>query len=229
MNKSESTPAFVDRLPWQDIDTVMLDMDGTLLDKYFDDYFWETYLPKSYARKHLLSEEEAEAELLGRYKSVESTLQWTDLDYWSELLGIDIPRLKDEIDHLIDVHAHVVDFLQWIRSERKALYLVTNAHPKTLEIKLKKTRIDHYFDKIICSAEVGAAKEQPAFWRGLESLLDFSKERTLFADDTEKVLAAARDYGIGHLVHIARPSSRIPLRYCDDYLSVADFSELLPG
>lgn len=229
MNKPEPPSTTVAVLPWQNIDTVMLDMDGTLLDKYFDDYFWEKYLPKSYARKHLLSEDEAEVQLLARYRSVESTLQWTDLDYWSEHLDLDIPRLKIEIHHLIDVHAHVVDFLQWVRSEHKALHLVTNAHPKTLEIKLNKTRIGHYFDEIICSAEVGAAKEQPSFWRGLESMLDFSKERTLFADDTEKVLAAARDYGIGHLVHIARPSSRIPLRYSDDYLSIADFSELLPG
>ncbi len=226
MNKPTPTP--VTGLPWHDIDTVMLDMDGTLLDKYYDDYFWEKYLPQSYARKHLLSNKEAEAQLLARYKSVESTLQWTDLDYWSEHLGLDIARLKSEITHLIGVHTYVVDFLQWIRAQGKALHLVTNAHPKALEIKLNTTGIEHYFDKIICSADVGAAKEQPPFWRGLESLLDFDKKRTLFADDTVKVLAAARDYGIGHLVHIARPSSRIPLRYSDEYPSVADFSELLP-
>lgn len=227
MNKPAPAPAAT--LPWHDIDTVMLDMDGTLLDKYFDDYFWEKFLPQNYARIHLLSKDEAETRLLARYKSVESTLQWTDLDYWSEHLGLDIALLKTEITHLIGVHPHVVDFLQWIRAQGKALHLVTNAHPKALEIKMNTARIDHFFDAIICSAEVGAAKEQPLFWRGLENLLDFDKERTLFADDTEKVLAAARDYGIGHLVHIARPSSRIPLRYSDEYLSVADFSELLPG
>ena len=37
--------------PWDDITWVLLDMDGTLLDKHFDDYFWETLVPEEYARR----------------------------------------------------------------------------------------------------------------------------------------------------------------------------------
>ena len=32
---------------WQEVDWVLLDMDGTLLDKHFDDYFWETLVPRN--------------------------------------------------------------------------------------------------------------------------------------------------------------------------------------
>ena len=106
-NHATSTTA---ALPWEDIDTVLLDMDGTLLDKYFDDYFWEKYLPQVYGRKHNLSPKEAEETLLAKYRSVESTLQWTDLHYWTERLGLDVIALKQEIDHLIGVHDHVIDF-----------------------------------------------------------------------------------------------------------------------
>lgn len=227
MNKATTYNTTIKEYPWQEIDTIMLDMDGTLLDKYFDDYFWEKYVPQTFADKHQLTNEQAETTLLAKYRSVESTLQWTDLNYWSDQLGLDIIQLKEEINHLIKVHVHVVDFLQFIKSMGKELCLITNAHPKTLEIKLAKTGIRPYFDRIVCSADVGAAKEQPEFWHGLAQMLTFNKKRTLFADDTEKVLASARRYGIGHLIHVAKPSSKIPLRYSEDYPSIADFGELL--
>jgi len=214
------------KIDWKEIDTVLLDMDGTLLDKYFDDYFWEKYVPKVYADANKLSAEDAEKELLAKYKSVESTLQWTDLNYWTSQLGLDIPQLKRDIRHLINVHDNVVPFLHFIRSSGKKLCLVTNAHPITLEIKLEKAGIGSYFDTIICSDEVGEAKENVSFWTRLEDHISFDKTRTLFADDTEKVLRSARAYGIEYLIHVARPSSRIPVRFSDEFLSVVNFKEL---
>ena len=99
---------------WDEIDTILLDMDGTLLDKYFDDHFWEEYVPKVFARTHNLTPAEARKQLLARYKQVESTLQWCDLDYWSDQLGLDIPELKCKTDHLIQVHPYVIDFLEFL-------------------------------------------------------------------------------------------------------------------
>ena len=82
-----------------------------------------------------MTSDQARKELLKRYQAVENTLQWTDLDYWSEQLGLDIPELKCKVDHLIQVHPFVVDFLQFVRKIGKKVHLVTNAHSKTLEIK----------------------------------------------------------------------------------------------
>ncbi len=212
---------------WEEIDYVLLDMDGTLLDKYFDDYFWERYVPEVYATINGLSAEEARMQLLSRYRQVEATLQWTDLDYWSEQLGLDIPELKCRIDHLIQIHPHVVDFLKFIDRGQKQIHLVTNAHSKTLAIKLRKTRIGPYFTGIICSEVVGEAKEQPLFWERLEKIIGFDKSRTMLADDTAMVLSAAREYGIAHLVHIARPSSRKPASYSLEFPSIASFDELI--
>ncbi|KAB2891831.1 MAG: HAD hydrolase-like protein [Desulfobulbaceae bacterium] len=212
---------------WDDIDCVLLDMDGTLLDKYFDDYFWEHYVPEVFAKINSLSPDQARQQLLSRYRKVEATLQWTDLDYWSGQLGLDIPELKCRIDHLIQVHPHVIDFLSFLDRKNKQIHLVTNAHSKTLAIKLRKTRIGPYFTGIICSEVVGEAKEQPVFWEKLERIIGFDRSRTLLADDTTVVLAAAREYGIAHLVHIARPSSRKPICYSAEFPSIAYFSELI--
>ena len=212
---------------WQDIDTVLLDMDGTLLDKYFDDYFWEHFVPEIFAVANGLSTEQARGLLLERYRQVESTLQWTDLDYWTEQLGLDIPELKCRIDHLIQVHPYVIDFLSYINSLGKTVHLVTNAHSKTLAIKLGKTSIGPYFSRIICAEEVGEAKEQPIFWTKLEGMLGFTKERTLLADDTAKVLHSARQYGMGQLVYVARPSSQKQVNHSPDFPSITYFNELI--
>ena len=110
-NQDESNSPIRWEPDWNSIDTVLLDMDGTLLDKHFDDYFWEYYVLEIFAEKNDLTSLEARKELLTRYKNIEGTLAWTDLDYWSEKLGLDIPALKLKINHLIQVHPYVIDFL----------------------------------------------------------------------------------------------------------------------
>lgn len=212
---------------WNKIETVLLDMDGTLLDKHFDDYFWEHYVPESYAAKYTMDIESAKKKLLAKYKSREGTLSWTDLDFWSHKLGIDIPALKIKVDHLIQVHPYVVDFLKFCKGNEKNLYLVTNAHSKTLDIKLNKTAIGGYFDKIVCSEHVGVAKEDRTFWGKLEKILNFDRKKTMLADDTEKVLLSAKTYGFGALIFVARPSSKSPIKYSATFPSIVYFKELI--
>jgi len=212
---------------WDTVDTVLLDMDGTLLDKHFDDYFWEVYVPEHYSLLHDISVEEAREQLLARYREVENTLDWTDLSYWSHELGLDIPELKMRVNHMIGVHPYVVEFLEFCLTARKKLYLITNAHSRTLSIKLEKTSIGPWFDRVICAEEVGLAKEEPEFWSRLEEMLGYDPERTLLAEDTEKVLRSADSYGMGVLIYVARSSSRQPARYSEKYPSIDYFKELM--
>jgi len=217
-------PAF----PWQEIDTVLLDMDGTLLDKHFDDYFWEQYVPEHYSLLHDIPIAEAKAQLLVRYHRVKDTLDWADLNFWSRELGMDLQELKLRINHLIGVHPYVVEFLEYCIKTKKKLYLVTNAHSSTLSIKLEKTAIGPWFDRVVCAEEVGLAKEDPHFWERLEQMLHFDRTKTLLVDDTEKVLCSAQTYGMGHLLFVARPSSRQRVQYSCHFPSIEYFKELLP-
>lgn len=218
------------KIAWSEIDLVFLDMDGTLLDKYFDDYFWEHHVPKTFATKNSLSFEKARKVLLETYRSVESTLAWTDLDYWSERLDLDIPTLKRDINHLINILPGVEQFLRYLNRIEKKVYLITNAHPKALAIKLEKVRIKHHFEKIVCSQDVGTAKEQPSFWERLQHFVAFDIQRTLFVDDTEKVLCSAKEYGFQNLVHIAKPSSMTPPSFSTQFPSIVHLGELMtPG
>ncbi len=226
MHNSEPVKIFP-TFSWDTIDTVMLDMDGTLLDKHFDDYFWEVYVPEHYSLAHDISIEEAKEELLQRYQQVESTLAWADLEHWSHELGLDLPELKLRVNHLIGVHPYVIEFLEFCLKAKKKLYLITNAHSKTLSIKLNKTAIGSWFDRVICAEEIGFAKEEEQFWHELEKTLEFDPARSLLADDTEKVLNTAAGYGIGFLIYVARSSSRQSVRYSEKYPSIDYFKELI--
>ena len=223
----ETPEQILPKFTWDQIDCVFLDMDGTLLDKYYDDYFWEHFVPEVYAAKNQVDIADARELLLKTYQSVENTLQWTDLHYWSDRLGLDIVALKREISHLVNIHPHIIDYFKHMQKMGKKLYLVTNAHPKALEVKMEQVPIENWFQRLICSEEVGIAKEQPEFWHKLQHLLPYDKERTLFADDTEKVLHSAREYGIQHLIHIAKPSSRLPVKFSEHYQSIVNFQELI--
>jgi len=214
-------------IPLKEINCVMLDMDGTLLDKYFDDYFWEHLVPEKYAERHRITFGRAKEELLSKYRAHEGTLNWTDIDFWSEELNLDIPSLKEQIQHLIEVHPNVETFLKRVRQEGKEIFLVTNAHYKVLDLKLKKTKIGKYFDKCITSAEIGYPKEMVAFWQKLEETIHFDKEKTLFIDDTSEVLKTAKAYGIRYLLLKTRASSRKEETPGSDFPVLSDFSELV--
>lgn len=214
-------------IPLKDIKFVLLDMDGTLLDLYFDDYFWGHLVPERYAEKHNITFGAAQEFLFKTYRSYEKTLNWTDIDFWSRELHLDIPALTEQIKHLVEVHPHVIDFLKMLRKHRKKVFLVTNAHYKVMKIKFKKTQIGKYFDTVLCSFDVGCPKESIEFWHKAEKLLKFDKEKTLFIDDTEDVLKTAKEYGIKYLLFKTVANSKVEPRKSNEFPVIADFRELM--
>jgi putative hydrolase of the HAD superfamily len=215
-------------IPWHNIDSVFLDMDGTLLDLYFDNHFWQEHVPLRYAEHHNMSIEAARAELVPRFREKEGTLDWYCVEYWSRELKLDIIALKHEINHLIAVHDHVADFLEWLRAADKRVVLLTNAHTRTLDLKMQITGIDHAFDALICSHELGFPKEDPRFWNALTGKEPFNRESTLFIDDSLPVLRAAHDYGIQHVLAVSKPDSRRPVRQIDEFRAIEGFNEIMP-
>ncbi|HET6421142.1 MAG TPA: GMP/IMP nucleotidase [Geobacteraceae bacterium] len=216
-------------LDWDYIDTVLLDMDGTLLDRHFDDYFWLEHVPGTYSKKHGIPLAKAKEKLYRLYRSQENTLNWTDLDYWSQRLGLDIPVLKQEVDNLIAVHPFVVEFLLFLRRSGKSAYLVTNAHSKTLDLKMRKTRLGPYFTGIVSAHELGLPKEDNGFWEKLRGKIPYEPERTLLAEDSETNLETARLYGIRHLIYVSRYSSTVNPTASERFTSIHYFNQLIPA
>ncbi|HHH44657.1 MAG TPA: GMP/IMP nucleotidase [Gammaproteobacteria bacterium] len=214
-------------LPWSDIDTVFLDMDGTLLDLHFDNHFWLEHVPLRYAEQHGLSVEEAKQQLFPRFRALEGTIDWYCVDFWSRELGMDISALKRELEHLIQVRPQVTEFLQALRATGKRVALLTNAHHKVIELKMTSTGLAEHFDHLICAHAFRLPKEDPQFWPRLAAEDPFDPQRTLFVDDSLPVLRAARDYGIRHLRAVRLPDSQAPPKQTEEFIAIESFNELL--
>lgn len=215
-------------IEWGQIRHVFLDMDGTLLDLHFDNYFWLEHLPMRFAEQRGLDAEVARRELYGRFSAVEGRLEWYCLDYWSRELGVDIVALKREVAHLIDVKAHVREFLDALRDAGLRVVLLTNAHDASLRLKLDYTGIEGHFDRVISSHGLGQAKESAAFWPRLQAMEPFDPAATLLIDDNLDVLRAARRYGVGHLRAIRSPDSRRGPKDTAEFEAVDDFRAIKP-
>lgn len=213
---------------WQQIDTVLLDMDGTLLDLHFDNFFWLNHLPKRYAAIHQQDEEHIRRQLGERFARERGTLNWYCLEYWSDQLQLDIPALKREIQHMIAIRPHVLEFLRQLRNSSQHVILVTNAHRQSLEIKMNNTGLTSLFDELVVSHDFRAPKEHTEFWRQLRINHPFDPEKTLLIDDTYSVLKSAQQFGIKHLLTLLQPDSKQAKRQQPDFPGILHFDEIMP-
>ncbi|HEX3913881.1 MAG TPA: GMP/IMP nucleotidase [Steroidobacteraceae bacterium] len=217
------SPSAVD---WETLDTVLLDMDGTLLDLRFDNWFWLDFIPSRYAAANGISGAQAQSLLAPKFKQVAHTLQWYCIDYWTRELCLDIPALKRETLTRVGFLPGAEAFLRRLRSSGKRVVLVTNSHPTTLAIKNERVALTRYFDACYSSQPFNAPKEDAAFWRRLAQHEDFSPQRTLFIDDSLKVLQCAREYGIAHLRAVRCPDSGAPPQATGDFAAIDGVAEL---
>jgi len=213
-------------LPWDSIDTVLLDMDGTLLDLHFDNFFWAEHIPACYAKRHCLSLSESKQKLLTFSNSVKGQLEWYCLDYWSEKLSLDVAALKKDVDHKISFRPNVIEFLNFLKNKNKRIILATNAHPKTLELKLMRTDFAGYFNELSSSHELGYPKEENAYWEILTQRYEIDAGRSLFIDDSLSVLRAASQFGIRYILGISKPDLQKEEMDCSPYTGIRDFSQL---
>jgi putative hydrolase of the HAD superfamily len=214
-------------LPWKEIHTVLLDMDGTLLDLHFDNHFWLEYVPQKWAEKQGISLERSHELMRIEYERVMGQLEWYCLDYWSDTLDLDIRRLKREIEHLISLRPDTLPFLNALHQSGREVVLVTNAHPDSLSLKIERTQLDQHINTLISTHEFGVSKESQRLWQKLQERLGFNPEQTLFVDDSLAILEASSTFGIAYQLAVLNPDSKQPDRVIEQWLATADYRELI--
>ncbi|WP_423360153.1 GMP/IMP nucleotidase [Pseudomonas citronellolis] len=217
------------RLDWAGIDSVLLDMDGTLLDLHFDNHFWLEHLPQRYAEHHGIDREQADAELLPLFRDNAGQLNWYCLDFWSRELKLSIRDLKREVAHLIALRPDADTFLAALRGAGKRVALITNAHRDSLSLKLERVELAPWFDRLISSHDYGFPKEDQQFWQALHADFGFEPARSLFIDDSLPILRSARAFGVAHLLAVRQPDSRQGTKDTAEFAAVEDYRTLIEG
>ncbi len=213
---------------WQAIETVLLDMDGTLLDLHFDNYFWRVHLPQRYAEIKEVNADQAQLDVVVHSREIGGSLNWYSTDYWSDRLDLDIVELKREICDKISLRPFCIEFLDALRSAGKEVVMVTNAHHDSLALKMEITEISNKFDRLITIHEFSMPKENPTCWQEVNQRHPFTRARTLFIDDNLVALQSAREYGISNLLAITQPDSKIPPRQVKGFDAIDSFAQILP-
>jgi putative hydrolase of the HAD superfamily len=202
---------------WSAIDTVLLDMDGTLLDLGYDKRFWDGHLPRHVAQARGITIEEARRHMRPIFESTAGTLD------------IDILALKRATRHEIEWLPEARAFLARLKSAGKRVALVTNAHPGILAIKDAHLGVCKHFDAVYSSHDFGDPKEGASFWPRLAEREPFDPVRTMFVDDNATVLAAAKAHGIRWIYAVRKPVNRAPARALNGFPGVESVLELVEG
>lgn len=204
-------------------------MDGTLLDLHFDNQFWVHHIPHKLAQKTGKTLQECHQEMKKAYAQVQGQLQWYCLDYWAERLQLDIMEAKRELEHLIKMREDCIPFLDSLRASKRNLILVTNAHPDSLSLKVEKTKLDEHVDKLVSTHQFGVSKESQSLWQQLHQHLNFNPETTLFVDDSERILDAAKEFGIKYTLGVSNPDSQQPDINFANHPQTSNYRHLLPS
>jgi len=214
------------RVDWDLIDTVLLDLDGTLLDLAFDNYLWLSRIPAIFGEKNALSQAETYAQLAPRFTAVQGTLQWYSIDYWSEQLDIDIAAVHREEVARVAWLPGAQNFLVAMRTKGKRIALMTNSHPVILQIKHAHTGVLDYLDAAYTSHGFNAPKENQGFWKAAVAKEKYNPERTLFIDDSKNVLQTAIDSGIRWVFAVRFPDTSAQPHSHEEFLAIDTLTDL---
>jgi HAD superfamily hydrolase (TIGR01509 family) len=213
---------------WSGIDTVLLDLDGTLLDQAYDNHIWRDLIPQRFAAARGLDLQAACDEIARMFARRSGTLDWYDIDYWTRTLGVDVGALHREVRTHVAWLPGAREFLAHVRAMGKRLVLLTNSHPVALAVKHEQTGVLDHLDAAASSQEFGAPKERAEFWVAARARFGFDPARSLFADDNSHMLEAARQAGVRWVFGVRHWDTKGSRREHLDHPAVDSVSDLAP-
>ena len=217
-------------VPWAEVDTVLLDMDGTLIDLHFDNHLWNVVVPARFGEREGMDSAQAAQGLYREMLASKASLDFYDLDYWARQTRLDIDAIHEEFKALIRYRPGAEAFAAEVRRTGRAVFLATNAHPRSIAVKHRAINVLAAVDASFSAHELGAPKEDDGYWRGLARCLGsgFDPSRTLLVDDNDVVLAAAERAGVAHLLCVSQPDSTGAPRRNLPFRAIGDFTEIMP-
>lgn len=193
---------------------MLIDMDGVILDNTYDNNFWQNQIPAVIAKNKGISFDDAKRLAIQIFNFKKNTKDWYDIDYWSNMLNVDIEAEKRSslsFDR-IKLYEGVTETLNKLKN-RYRLLLITNAHRKTLNIKLEKYDLAPYFENMLCAHELHYVKENVQLWYMLRSKFQLNYTKTVLIEDTINNINIGLSAGISRAIYLGdenyQPSEKI--------------------
>lgn len=183
---------------WPRIDLLVLDAHGVVLNAY-----WPRFLREVARLTH-----ESAAEVLGRWHDGLRTDAWlgriSDDELWRRLIPAD--HAHHDWRAILEAGYTLGPAAPHLQRWRACvpIWLLSNHRTHWLLPRLKRLGVLEYFERILVSDTVGAAKPEPRAFDGLLEP-DSRAQRVLFVDDQACNVTAARQRGIS-AIH-AQPES----------------------
>ena len=187
---------------------------------------WNEVVQKAYATTKKITLQDSQAALFEHMSKIKGSIEFYSFDYWQAETGLDLIDLHRSKANLVNYRRGAKAFLAWLKRQGKRSIIATNAHPSSILVKEEVIPISDEVDAIVSSATLQAPKEHQNYWQGLQDLFPFEPERTLFIDDNEPVLDAARAFGIQHLLCVTTPDAERPKRTDLKYPAFDHFAEI---
>ena len=197
-------------IPWDKIKTILLDMDGTLLDLNYDNHVWNHALPEAYAKEHSINLEDARSALITHMQEIHGTIDFYSFNYWTAYTKLDIVELHRGYTELIEFRPGAKAFLNWAKRSNKTTIIATNAHPDSIKIKDEASNISSLVDHVVSSHQYACPKENSSFWQNLKEDYDIDEKKSIFIDDNAPVLDSSKNFGIAYNLIVSRPDSQKP-------------------
>lgn len=187
----------------KDTECLLFDMDGVILDNTYDNDFWQNHIPSVLAKNRKIEFEDAKRLAIQIFNFKKNSKDWYDLDYWSNMLDIDIEEQKKtkESYEKIKLYEGSISCLKKLKNKMKMI-LITNAHRKTLNIKLQKYDLSPYFDEMVCAHELHYVKEDIQLWYMLKYKFKIDFAKTVLVEDTIKNINTGLSAGVSRAIYL---------------------------
>lgn len=180
----------------KDIDAVIFDMDGTLIDSM---WMWES-LDVEYLKKHGISMPE------DLQKEIEGMSFSETADYFKQRfeLSASIEQIKEEWNQMawekynseVPLKEGALALLKHLKQHNIKAGIATSNSRELADLVLKKLKIPEYFDSIRTSCEVEKGKPAPDVYLLVAKDLHVSSERCLVFEDVVQGIMAGKNAGM---------------------------------